>query len=61
MKLLNKLKFWKEKPPDSEDKTRITQEEWLRIKFMRAEREFEDYLKEKKLKMKKSSKLLPPE
>jgi hypothetical protein len=61
MKLLNKLKFWKEKQPDSEDKTRITQEEWLRIKFMRAEREFEDYLKEKKLKMKKASKLLPPE
>jgi hypothetical protein len=60
MKFLNKLKFWKEKQLDSEDKTRITQEEWLRIKFMRAEREFEDYIKEKKLKMKKG-KLLPPE
>jgi hypothetical protein len=50
MKLLNKLKFWKEKPPDSEDKTKITIEEWLRIKMERAEKEYLAYIKEKKAK-----------
>jgi hypothetical protein len=53
MKFFDKLKFWREKHYDSDDKTKITQEEWLRIKFMRAEREFEDYIKEKKIKNKK--------
>jgi hypothetical protein len=49
-KFLNRIKFWKEKEPDSEDKTRITQEEWLRIKYARAEKELENFVKEKKLK-----------
>jgi hypothetical protein len=52
-KFLNRFKFGKEKEPDSEDKTRITQEEWLRIKYARAEKELEAYVKEKKIKNKK--------
>ena len=43
-----KWKFWKQKEPDSDDKTRITTEEWLRIKMDRAEKEYETYIKEKK-------------
>jgi hypothetical protein len=55
-----KWKFWKEKEPDSEDKTRITQEEWLRIKYARAEKELTEYVKDKKEKIKKG-KVIPLE
>lgn len=47
--------IFKKKPVAEElDKVKeqniITKEEWLRIKFMRAEKEFDEYIKDKKQK-----------
>ncbi len=49
------FKFWKKEKEDldSEDKTKITTEEWLAIKMARSEKEYNDYVKEKKLREKK--------
>lgn len=52
MKIFN---FLKRKPVEGElekikEQNIITKEEWLRIKFMRAEKEFDDYIKDKKTK-----------
>jgi len=50
--------FFKKKPVAGElekakEQNIITKEEWLRIKFMRAEKEFDDYIKDNKVKIKK--------
>jgi hypothetical protein len=52
MKFLN---LFKKKPVEEgldkiKEQNIITKEEWLRIKFMRAEKEFDEYIKDKKTK-----------
>lgn len=58
-KFLNKIKVFnrlrkeravKTQLENSENKIIISQEEWLRITFLRAEKKLNDFLKEKKLK-----------
>jgi ABC-type siderophore export system fused ATPase/permease subunit len=49
-RLLRKSKSVKTELENSENKIIITQEEWLRIKKDRAEKEYNDFIKKEKLK-----------
>jgi len=49
-RLLRKSKSVKTELENSQNKIIITQEEWLRIKKDRAEKEYSDFIKKEKLK-----------